>query len=151
VQDVHLAIAFEGRVGGRLQLGFQRDVGLDAGDVGVGLLQPRDSVVERRLLDVAQHHLHAGLGEAGGHPKPDARRRAGDERSLARQVLHRPSPSTCPAGSWPAPRRVMRRFPHGEASHASQARARPEDAGMTRKPETGEEMAAIIGRASGGA
>ena len=87
-ENMHFAITRDGRVRRRLELLFERDVRLDAVDIDVGALQTLDRPGEGDLLDVAEHHLGAGLREGGGDPEPDPRRRAGDKRGLkpTRQV-----------------------------------------------------------------
>jgi hypothetical protein len=87
-EDVDLAIAGDRRIGGRPKLGLERDIGLHAVDVGVGPLQAFNGRGQGRLLDIAEHHLHAGLRQGGGDPQPDPGGGAGDKSGLARQVFH---------------------------------------------------------------
>jgi hypothetical protein len=47
-----------------------------------------DRLVQRRLLDVGQHHLHSLAREALGESPPHAAGRASDHRHLALEVLH---------------------------------------------------------------
>src|SRR5271165_4699621 len=72
----------------RLELLLERNVRPDAVDIRVGALQSLDRFGERRLLDVAEHHLDAGLREGRGDPEANPRRRAGDECGLSRQIFH---------------------------------------------------------------
>src|SRR5208337_1139198 len=95
-QNVDFAVAGDDGVGCGGELVFQRYVGAHAFDVDVGLLQPLDRLGERLLLDVAEHHLDAGLRERGRDSKPDARRGAGHKGDLASQILHRRLPSKSP-------------------------------------------------------
>jgi hypothetical protein len=62
---VDLAVARDRGVGGLLQLGLQRNVRRDPVDVGVGGPQALERLLERRSVDVAEHHLDPGLGERG--------------------------------------------------------------------------------------
>ncbi len=56
-------------------------VQIGPGELGQGL-------VEVVLADVANDHLHAGLGEDAGHAEADAAGAAGDEGDLAVDGLH---------------------------------------------------------------
>ena len=85
-----LAITGDRGLGRGLKFGLEGYVRADAVDVGVGLFQPLHRPGEGALFDIAEHHLHPGLGQGGGDPKPYARGRAGDERGLTSLFLHVP-------------------------------------------------------------
>jgi hypothetical protein len=48
-------------VRGRLKLGFERDVSPHTVNISVGEFQVCDRLDQRRVFDVAEHDLHAGL------------------------------------------------------------------------------------------
>src|SRR5260221_559756 len=71
-QDVHVAVARGRRLGRRLQLGLERNIGAHTVDVGIGALELGDCGRQRLLLDVAQHDLRPSLGEGGGDAQSNA-------------------------------------------------------------------------------
>ena len=79
--DVDGAEALHRRVGEGLDAAAVADVGLDGERAEVV-----GGPVQRRHLDVADHELRAGRGQAAGDAQPDARRAAGDHRNLAVQI-----------------------------------------------------------------
>ena len=62
-----------------------------------------DRVVERVLLDVGQHDLHARGPEPVRHRPADARRRAGDDRDLPLELLPCPPDRTSEGNGWRIP------------------------------------------------
>ena len=79
--DVDGAEALHRRVGEGLDAAAVADVGLDGERAEVV-----GGPVQRRHLDVADHQLRAGRGQAAGDAQPDARGAAGDHRNLAVQI-----------------------------------------------------------------
>ena len=87
-EDMDLAIARGGGIGGGLQLRLQRHIGDDARDIGIARLQRGNGGIERVLFDIAQHHLDPGLRQRRGDAEPDARCGTGDECGLAGEIVH---------------------------------------------------------------
>ncbi len=57
-----------------------------------GLLGPGARLLDVVVPQVGQHALHSRGREGLGHAEPDARGSSGDERDLALDVLHSPTP-----------------------------------------------------------
>ena len=92
--DVDVAEAFLRRVGRGHESVAIGHVERHGQEFGVPGLELAGHGVQGRLLDVGDHHLHAGVGERTRHGEPHAACTAGDECGLAGYVAH-----VCPLGS----------------------------------------------------
>ena len=75
-------------IGGAGIGGAVGDVELDGVDLRAALFQLGDGLIERVLAHIGDDHLAARLGEDLGLAEPGAAAAAGDERHLAREILH---------------------------------------------------------------
>ena len=89
-RDVDLAVVVEGLVGEVLHRRQVGDVGRHADHVVALAGELLDRLVERFLVEVGEHHLHAVLGEQRARGTPDAALTAttGDDGHLACEILH---------------------------------------------------------------
>ncbi len=84
--EVHVAEVLERRRGERRDIAVQADVGRHGQHLGAAAAQRLARPRQHGSLDVGQHHALGG--EAPRHGQPDARRRTGDDRDPAGELLH---------------------------------------------------------------
>ena len=90
--EMHGAVRVERGVPQRLHRRVVGHVGDHAHDLEAVGFELFDRRLQRRLLDVGQHHLHALAAEAFAHRSPDTTRAAGDDRDSPRERVHQSSP-----------------------------------------------------------
>jgi len=85
---VHGSEAFEGGRRQRLDLGFLADVGAHHVRLDTVAAHLVGGCGQRLLLDVGQHDVQAGAGQAFGQRQPDPARRARDDGDLSPLQFH---------------------------------------------------------------
>ena len=87
--EIDAAESFDGRVGQRVQVGLDADVGPHSGRMAGLAGQRVDSGGDRVFADVGDHHVHAATHQRVGYREADAAGAAGHHGDLSRLDPHR--------------------------------------------------------------
>ena len=87
-EDVDVAEGCKGPRRSFFELFADRNVGANVRNAIAIVGQTMRGGVQRCLLDVGHHHVHAAIEKRARQPKPDAACRTGNKRGFARELPH---------------------------------------------------------------